>query len=868
MGFHDLSLDNVYQELKSSDKGLTGDEAKARLEEYGPNELKEKQKIKPLTIFLRQFKSFVIVILVAVMIISIVLHEWPEAIAVFIILILNAVFGFVQEYKAEKAIDALKKMATPKATVIRDNHEVEIDSRNVVPGDIIVLTTGDKIPADARIIEHMNLETQEAALTGESMPVHKEVSVFAEKTAVANRKNMVYSSTIVTKGHGKAMVVNTGMKTEFGKIAELIQETPEEPTHLQNKLRELGHSLGILTIVICLLIFGVGMFKGFEFFEILKTSIALAVAAIPEGLAAVVTISLALGVQRMIKRNALVRNLPSVETLGATTVICTDKTGTLTHNQMTVVKLFVNNKVVDVSGSGYSIEGKFSYDPNEFEMLLKIGVLNNDAVLEEGKVIGDPTEGCLIVSAAKAGHDKVALEKKHPRVDEIPFDSQRKLMTTIHHTDEGNVAYTKGAPDIVVEFCNRILINGKVERFSELHKKEIMQKEEEFAKQALRVLGFAYTELPDSNKDKAEKNMVFVGLQAMIDPPRKEVKNAIAKCKQAGIKVVMVTGDYKGTAQAIAQELGIEGIAITGEEMDEIKDFDKKIDEIGIYARVNPEHKMKIIDAFKSHGHVVAMTGDGVNDAPALKKADIGIAMGITGTDVAREASDMILTDDNFSSIECAVEEGRGIYDNIRKFVKYLLSCNIGEVFTILFGILLGLPTPLLPLQILLMNIVTDGLPALALGVEPIEKDIMKRKPRSVKEKIFSKSTMINMAVVGLIMCAGTLGIFKYYLGFAELKYAQTMAFTTLVMFQMFNVLNCRSEDRSLFSIGLLSNKHMIGAIASSLIVQLIVIYTPVSVLFNTVRINLMDWVYVIGVSVSVIIIIELWKKFSKNDRA
>ncbi len=868
MEFHSLSLEDVYKELKSSNKGLTSEEAKQRLEEFGSNELQEKEKIKPITIFINQFKSFVIGILIVVVIISLLLKEWPEAIAVFAILILNAFLGFIQEYKAEKAIEALKKLATPKAKVIRNGRDQEIDSREVVPGDILVLATGDKIPADSRIIEQMNLETQEAALTGESVPVQKEVCILNEKTAVANRKNIVYSSTIVTKGRGKAIVIATGMKTEFGKIAELIQVTPEEPTPLQVKLKELAQSLGILTIIICFVIFGVGILKGNEFFEILKTSIALAVAAIPEGLPAVVTISLALGVQRMIRRNALMRKLPSVETLGSTTVICTDKTGTLTHNEMTVVKMYVNNKIVDVSGSGYSTKGGFSSNPKDFEMLLKIGALNNDAKLDSGKIIGDPTEGCLIVSAEKAGLKKEVLEKENQRIDEIPFDSERKLMTTIHNTKQCKIAFTKGAPDIVIEFCNKILIDGRVEMFTNLQKKEISRVEEEFANQALRVLGFAYKEITNEDKKSIEKDMVFVGLQAMIDPPRAEVKDAIAKCKRAGIKVVMVTGDYKGTAQAIAKELGIDGIAITGTELDEIENLEERVEDIGIYARVNPEHKMKIIDAFKKRGHIVAMTGDGVNDAPALKKADIGIAMGITGTDVSREASDMILTDDNFASIVNAVEEGRGIYDNIKKFVKYLLSCNIGEVLTIFIGILLGLPPPLLALQILLMNIVTDGLPALALGIEPIEADIMFRKPRKPKERIFSKSTLINMLIVGIILCIGTLGIFKLYLNSGEVRYAQTMAFTTLVMFQMFNVLNCRSEKRSLFSVGIFSNKYLIGAIASSLIIQLIVIYTPLSVLFDTVKIGLVDWVYIILVSGSILVIIELIKLLTKNDRA
>ena len=722
MKYYSIKTKEVLNQLKSSTEGLSEKEAEKRIEEYGPNQLEEKDKIKPLTIFLNQFKSFVIGILFAVMLISVFLHEWPEAIAVGVILVLNAILGFIQEYKAEKAIEALKNMATPKAKVIRDGKLVEVESKDVVPGDLISIDTGDKIPADARIIEAMSFETQEAALTGESLPVKKTLDPLPEKTIVANRTNMIYAGTIVTKGHAKAIVVSTGMKTEFGKIAEMIQATPEEPTHLQIKLKELGHSLGIMTIVICALIFGVGVLKGNEIIEMLINSIALAVAAIPEGLPAVVTISLALGVQRMVRKNALIRKLPSVETLGSTTVICTDKTGTLTHNEMTVKKIFVNNKIVNVTGSGYEPKGEFSEDPKGFELLLKIGTLNNDATLQEGKVVGDPTEGCLIVSAAKAGIDKDKLVKQNPRTDEIPFDSERKLMTTIHKTKSGKVAFTKGAPDIILHLCNRILINGKIQRLTNPIKKKILKQEDEFAAEALRVLGFAYNDVKGKVK---EKDMIFVGLQAMIDPPRQEVKESIAKCRNAGIKVVMVTGDYKITAQAIAKELGIEGVAITGEELDKIKNFEKQIDDIGIYARVNPEHKMKIIEAFRKKGHIVAMTGDGVNDAPALKRADIGIAMGITGTDVAKEASDIILTDDNFASIVNAVEEGRGVYDNIKKSVKYLLSCNLGEVLTIFFGIAVGLPSPLLALQLLLMNIFTDGGPALALAVEPIESDIM-----------------------------------------------------------------------------------------------------------------------------------------------
>ncbi len=858
MEYHNLKIDKVFDELDTSSKGLTEKEAKKRLQEQGPNELAEGEKIHPFMIFIDQFKSFVILILFAVMVVSIILQDWLEAGAVFAILILNGFFGFIQEYKAEKAIEALKKMATPKAKVIRNGEEKEIDSTQIVPGDIISLAAGDKVPADARIIEEMVLETQEAALTGESLPCRKSHDKLNKNTPLATRTNMVYSGTTVTKGHGKAVVVATGMNTEFGKIAEVIQKTPEEPTHLQVKLKELGHSLGILTIVICFAIFGVGLLAGHDLIEILETSIALAVAAIPEGLAAVVTISLALGVQRMVKRNALMRKLTSVETLGSTTVICTDKTGTLTHNQMTVKKLYVNDEVVSVSGSGYSPKGEFSSDPRNFEMLLKIGALNNDAKLhgeENYKVIGDPTEGCLLVSAMKAGMDLKKLNKKHKRTDEVPFDSERKLMTTVH----GDLVLTKGAPDNLVEICDRILINGTVERMTRAKKKKILEANHKFAQQALRVLGFAYKE----KSEDYEKNLIFVGLQAMIDPPREEVKESIDKCKTAGIKVMMVTGDSKDTAVAIGRELGITGIALTGAELEKMDDLDEKIEDIGIFARVNPSHKSMIVEALKKKGHVVAMTGDGVNDAPALKKADIGVAMGITGTDVAKEASDVVLTDDNFKSIVNAVEEGRGIYDNIKKFVQYLLSCNIGEVLTVFLAVILGSlmqnASPLLPLQILLMNILTDSLPALALGIEPIEKGIMKRKPRKPDEKIFSKSIMVNMFFVGIIMALGTLVIFWQYLP-KGIQYAQTMAFTTLVMFQMFNVLNSKSEKKSLFEVGVFSNKYLIGAIVSSVALQLAILYTPLNQVFDTVSITLQDWAIILVASASIIVLMEIYK--------
>lgn len=869
---HYKELKDIYQELKSSEKGLTEEEAKKRIEEYGLNEIKEKKPISPLKIFLNQFHSFIVYILITALAISIFIGEEIDAIVIGAILILNAIMGFIQEYKAEKAIQALKKMASLKAKVIRDGKEQKIESSQLVPGDIILLETGDKVPADARLIEISELRTQEAALTGESTPVKKALGTLDEKTPVADRYNMLFSSTIVIKGRGKAIVTETGMNSEIGKIAEMIQTTETILTPLQIKLEQLGKFLGIIVIIIATIIFLFGIsLAGLSAAEMFIASVALAVAAIPEGLPAVVTISLALGVQRMIKRNALVRKLPSVETLGSTTVICSDKTGTLTCNEMTVKKLYVNNKIIDVSGEGYSTEGHFHIGkkilkPDDFSLLLQIGDLCNDAKLYKEETIGDPTELALIVSAEKAGLKKEELELKYPREGEIQFTSERKMMSTFHKINKKEVIYTKGAPDIILEKCDRIWINGEIERLTNQDKKGILGINERFAENALRVLGFAYKE-----GSLTEKELIFVGLQAMIDPPRPEVKEAIKKCRKAGIKVIMITGDHITTAKAIAKELGIEGKAIEGKELEKIEDLHKHVEEITIYGRVNPEHKTKIIDALRKREHIIAMTGDGVNDAPALKKADIGIAMGITGTDVSKEASHMILVDDNFASIVNAIEEGRSIYSNIKKFVEYLLSSNLGEVLTIfiaiIFSAFFGNALPLLAIQILWINLVTDGLPALALSVDPAEKDVMEKSPRAPKEKILSKDVITRMIIIGAIMMIGTLFIFESYLS-KNLQYAQTMAFCTLMMFQMFNVLNCRSESRSLFEIGFLSNKWLIGAIITSVLLQIAVVHTPLAVLFKTTPITISDWVYVILVSSSVWIVIEITKLMRKFHKS
>lgn len=817
-----------------------------------------------------QFTSFIVLILIAALIISLVIGEKIDAIVIGVILILNGILGFIQEYKAEKAIQALKKLASLKATVIREGKKQEVNSINLVPGDVIILETGDKIPADSRLIKTINLETQESSLTGESTPVIKDLKLLSEKTSIADQKNMVFAGTIVTKGRAKAIVVNTGMNSQIGTIATLIQEEKQKLTPLQIKLKQLGKFLGIATIVVCAVVFLAGTLAGKNTLEMFIAAVSLAVAAIPEGLPAVVTISLALGVRRMVKRNSLVRKLPSVETLGSTTVICTDKTGTLTCDQMTVRKLYVNNKVTEVSGSGYETKGAFHIknklvNTKPFQLLLRIGALCNNASLTKEGVIGDPTEAALIVSATKAGFTKEDLDKKNPRIGEIGFDSERKRMSTLNKINNKKTLLCKGAPDVILELCDRILVNGQIKRLTRPMKKQILKRNEEFAEEALRVLGFAYKQ----TSKLEEKNLIFVGLQAMIDPPRPEVKDAIKKCKKAGIKVVMITGDYKGTAVAIAKEIGIKGQAITGEELDEMKNFEDRVESIAIYARVNPEHKTKIIGALRKKRHTIAMTGDGVNDAPALKKSDIGIAMGITGTDVSKEASDMILTDDNFNSIVNAVEEGRGVYDNIKKFFAFLISGNIGEVMIIFLAILFGWPLPLTATQILLINLVTDGLPAVALGADPFEPNAMQRKPRDKKEPIYKH---LNHFIIWypIIMIIVTLALFYFtYKTSNNILKAQTITFLTIAMFEMYQAFASRSTKFSSFRVGIFKNKWLVGAVITSLLVAIAVIYIPtLQTLFKTFPITAVEFLIVTALSSLGFIYLELYKNWKTGKIA
>ncbi|MFH1053286.1 MAG: calcium-translocating P-type ATPase, SERCA-type [Candidatus Woesearchaeota archaeon] len=881
MDYYLKPINDIISEFGSDLKnGLSKGLAEKKRLKYGPNELEKGEEISRLKIFLSQFKSPLVVILIIAVVFSMIIGEKKDAILILIIVIINAILGYFQEYKAEKAIEALERMASLKATVLRDGKEQKIDSKYLVPGDIIMIETGAKVPADARLVESYNLQTLESALTGESTPVEKKIDIIRKESGIGDRYNSIYSGTIVTRGRAKAIVVKTGMKTEIGKIATMIQEEKRPPTPLQLKLKKFSTRLGAIIGIITIIVFILRILKGTHMFESFRDSIALAVAAIPEGLPIVFTICLAIGVSKMVRRNALMRKLPSVETLGSVTVICSDKTGTLTHNKMTVKKIFVDDRIIDVSGKGYKGIGDFLSEGKKINpknsksliTLLQIGSLSNDSSIDKENVIGDPTEGALVVSAQKAGINQTSLKRSYPRIAEIPFSSERKMMSTVHKIGGRKVIYSKGAPDIILSKCTKILLNGKESELSSQMKKKVLTSNEGFADSALRVIGFAYKKLDHSIN---ENGMVFVGLQAMIDPPRKEAIEAVGICKTAGIRTIMITGDHKNTAIAVARELGIEGKAIDGIELGKIKNLAKEVEKISIFARVNPEHKLRIVDALKKNGHVVAMTGDGVNDAPALKKADIGVAMGITGTDVSKEASDMILTDDNFSSIVGAVEEGRGIYSNIQKFIEYLLSSNLGEVLTILIAVLLGLPLPVLAFQLLWINLATDGFPALALGVEPKEKDIMKRKPRNPKEFLVTKYSIFRMIYISIIMMLGTLGLYYWALsknglgvgsaaGGIGYMYATTIAFTTLMMFQMFNVFNCRSENSSLFSIGVFTNRSLIKAVLLSVIFQLLVIYTPLSAAFETVRLSPFDWLLILGVSSSVLVVNEIDKLIRK----
>jgi Ca2+-transporting ATPase len=923
-----LSTERVAAELRTHlAAGLTQEHAQARFGEHGPNELVERPHPGFLRLLLEQFNNFLIILLIVAAIISLALGEVVDAMAILAIVVLNAVLGVVQESKAEQALAALKKMSAPTAQVIRDGHQQSIPARELVQGDIVLLEAGNFVPADLRLIESVNLKIEEASLTGESVPSEKDASVVLDGDApVGDRRNSAFMSTLVTYGRGKGLVTATGMHTQIGLIAEMIQSFEEEPTPLQRKLDQLGRTLGIFALLACGLIFGIGVFRDTEIgliatrgvlaylsrfseqlVDLFMTAVSLAIAAVPEGLPAVVTICLALGMQRMVRRHALLRRLPAVETLGSATVICSDKTGTLTQNQMTVVRGWAGGRVFEVSGEGYSPEGRFEiagipYDPRTDQattLLLVGGMLCNDARLEESgedagkttwRMVGDPTEGALVVAAAKAMLWRDEVEMRLPRVREIPFDSERKRMTTIHRIDQASplaaatgleqaraVAFVKGAPGILLENCTHLFEEGRVVELSIERRAEIVREHDAMAGSALRVLAVAYRALPDAPDapaaERLEREMTFVGLMGMIDPPRPEVAAAVKVAKGAGVRSVMITGDAKETAVAVANAIGLippGGQVLTGAELDRLSDAElaDKVDQVGAYARVSPQHKVKIVEAFRARGHVVAMTGDGVNDAPALKRASIGIAMGITGTDVSKETADMVLTDDNYASIVSAIEEGRTIYANIRKFVFYLISCNIGEVLLIFGAMLAGLPLPLRPIQLLWLNLVTDGAPALALGVERGDPDVMKRRPRPVGEPVINREMQVGVLVQAIVMTAAVMVSFLYGLQAYpdNLAEAQTVTFATLIMSELLRAFTSRSERHSIFSIGVFSNRWMVWAVGSSFVLLLAVIYVPfLDPIFQTVPLTLRDWLVITPLMLMAATAAEITKWFVRR---
>lgn len=874
--FYRLAVDKVVESVRTDLRaGLGDDEIRKRSVEFGANELKAADRASPWVLFFAQFKNILIQILLVATLLSAFMGHAMEAVAIAVIVLFAVLLSFVQEFRAEKAIEALRRMAAPTARVIRGGKEREIPAVGLVPGDIILLKAGDKVPADARIAGSFNLQVEEAALTGESLAVEKRIDALGEGDfGIGDRINMVYSGTVVSYGRGQAVVVATGMNTEFGKITGMLQAVETGKTPLQKNLDHVGNNLAKAAGVIVVIIVGLGVIRGQPLLEMVIFGVALAVAVVPEALPAVVTISLAVGVQRMVKRHALIRRLPTVETLGCTSVICSDKTGTLTKDEMTIRKILVPGQSFDVKGSGYAPEGEFLFNGGALKptpsliALLQAGVLSSDAQLgkdEEGRweIIGDPTEGALVVAAAKAGLDKAAIDKENVRVNETPFTSETKRMITLCRSGDRQTAYSKGAAEVIISSCSFYQQDGKVEPLTDEMRRGLLSSIQHMAKEALRVLAVAYK--PDTDIKAAGEGMIFLGLVGMIDPPRAEAKEAVRICEAAGIKPVMITGDHPLTAQAIARELGIlkGGRVITGVELDQINDADleRDIEGIDVYARVSPAHKLRVVAAFQKRGHVVAMTGDGVNDAPALKKADVGIAMGITGTDVTKEVSSMMLTDDNFASIVAAVEEGRHIFGNIKKYLMYLISSNIGEIGLMAGAVLLGLPIPLTAVQILYVNLATDGLPALALAVDPPESNIMRRRPRDQRAGIFSRPVVILMLAGGAWSTIINLGIFSWAIKSGmPINEAMTMTFVSLVLIQFFKAYNYRSDRESILQRPF-ANKWLNAAILWELIILVFIVYLPfLHKPFGTFSLPLFDWIVVVGLSATVVPVLEMVK--------
>ena len=886
--FYQPSVSEITAGLKTNiETGLGTKEASDLQVKYGKNELVSRRKISALKIFLGQFKDVLVIILLisAGASLGLALVEengsLTEGLLIIVIVIAIAIVGFLNEYKAEKTVESLKRLVGLKARVIRNGEEIEVDAKDLVPGDLILIEEGQKVPADIRLISVISLQANEASLTGESQPVFKSVETISKESALGDQKNMLFSGTVLTAGKGTGLVVGTGQNTEIGKIATLVEEAEESETPMQKKLDRLGKQLGAIIILVCAVVFAVIFFLDKELLSqpfshrlilAFTAAVALAVAAIPEGLAFVVRISLALGARRMAGRKALVRKLSAVEALGSTDIICSDKTGTLTKGEMTVREIWLPDKHFEITGSGYVRKGDFFLDSEEIvdhtalQRILTVGALCNNAKLRDNSIIGDPTEAALLVSAAKARLAYEKLQQQFRRVGEVPFTSDRKLMSTIHQTAGGFMVCSKGATEILLSRCQKILVDGKEQTLTDDLKQEILRVNQEMSAGALRVLGFAYKEVTARpGQSDEENNLVFIGLQGMMDPPRTEIKEVIEKVQnQAGMKVIMITGDYIETAKAIAKEIGIMGESLTGPELDQMsqEEFEKQVEKVAIYGRVNPEHKIRIVSALKSHGHQVAMTGDGVNDAPAIKAADIGIAMGITGTDVAKETADLILLDDQFLTIINAIEEGRGIFDNVRKFVNYLLSANIAEVLVVFFGILLFGDLVVTAAQLLFVNIVTDGLPAVALGSDPAEKGIMRFKPQRFQKEIIDKRLWLEMFIFGALMTLAIIIQFAIHISEGDLPRAVAGAFTAMVVLEMVRLVSIRSD----YKVSWLANKWLMIAIISSLALQAAVLYVPfMAKIFGINPITGFDWLYILASSAVLFVVMKLVKRGLDN---
>ncbi|PGY10831.1 calcium-translocating P-type ATPase, SERCA-type [Bacillus sp. AFS031507] len=875
MKFHEMQIEQVEKSLETDfSSGLSQEEVKKRINLHGLNELDEGEKQSALLLFFSQFKDFMVLVLLAATLISGLLGEYIDAIAIIAIVIINGFLGFFQERRAEKSLQALKALSAPQVSVLRDGQWIKIPSKEIVVGDILKFVSGDRIGADVRVIESKSLEIEESALTGESVPVSKHIEILTNPNpGIGDMENIAFMGTMITRGSGIGVVIATGMKTAMGQIADLLQNAEAQDTPLQRRLEQLGKILITVALLLTVLVVVVGVLRGHDIYEMFLAGVSLAVAAIPEGLPAIVTVALSLGVQKMIKKNAIVRKLPAVETLGCASVICSDKTGTMTQNKMTVTHLWSGGQTWTVDGVGYQPRGNFyrnerninPKDEKALQQMLIFGMLCNhsDLVIKDDDYIldGDPTEGALLVSAMKAGFDRPKLLDEFTIINEFPFDSTRKMMS-VHVKDKQGRHFivTKGAPDVILDISESVLWDERTQFLNKETQGKVQEAINGLASKALRTIAIAFKPIQANtiilSEREAEKNLTLIGIQGMIDPPRPEVKKAVKECKEAGIKTVMITGDHVITAKAIASQLGIitnKSKVIDGNALSEmtVEELEEIVDDVSVFARVSPEHKLKIVKALQNRGHIVAMTGDGVNDAPAIKAADIGVAMGITGTDVAKEASSLILLDDNFATIKAAIVEGRNIYENIRKFVRYLLASNVGEILVMLFAMVLALPLPLIPIQILWVNLVTDGLPAMALGLDRPEENVMKRKPRSPNEGVFSRGLGWKVVSRGFLIGLVTLLSFMivYNNDPAKLQYAQTVAFATLVMAQLIHVFDCRSE-KSVLSRNPFGNQYLVWAVLSSLALMFVVIYyPPLQPIFHTLPVEAKDWLLIVGLS-------------------